>query len=145
MNNLYDAIQKFLADQIVVGMKIHNIHWFMVGEGFFPMHKQMDKFYDEAEERIDVVAERLLTIGAKPLGSLKANLERSTITELGDHNITAVEGVGHLVVDFNTLLQEALRIVELAEKENDPGTADHFTAISQDLGKTIWMMEAYLK
>ncbi|CAM4245717.1 Dps family protein [Erysipelothrix aquatica] len=145
MNNLYEAVSTFLADQIVVGMKIHNIHWFMVGEGFFPMHKQMDEFYDEAEERIDTVAERLLVIGSRPLGSYKAILDRTSIKELGDHDITAIEGIKHLIVDFETLNNQALRVIKLAEENDDPGTADHFTAISQDLGKSLWMMKSYIK
>ncbi|QIK69660.1 DNA starvation/stationary phase protection protein [Erysipelothrix sp. HDW6C] len=145
MNNLYEALNTFLADQVVVGMKIHNIHWFMKGQGFFPMHKQMDEFYEEAEERIDTVAERLLVIGDKPLGSLKAILDRTTIEELGEHEITAFDGVSKLIVDFESLNNLALHIIKLAEEDNDPGTADHFTSISQDLGKSLWMMKSYIK
>lgn len=144
MNNMYEAINTFLADQIVVSMKIHNIHWFMVGEGFFPMHQQMDVFYDEAQERIDEVAERLLIIGAKPIGNLKSVLERTGIKELDHDYLTAVEGVKHLIVDFEILNNQALHIIKIAEDVEDPGTADHFTSISQALGKALWMLKAYI-
>ncbi|AMC92924.1 DNA starvation/stationary phase protection protein [Erysipelothrix larvae] len=143
MNNLYEALNTFLADQTVLSMKIHNVHWYMVGEGFFPMHKEMDKLYDQAQENIDLVAERLLVLGAKPLGSLKEMLARTSVEELSDTHVNVVEGVQSLIADFDRLYNLALHIVKEAENVEDPGTADHFTAISQDLGKTLWMLKAY--
>lgn len=145
MNNLYEAINTFLADQTVAAMKIHNVHWFMVGNGFFPMHGLMDEFYEQAQERIDEVAERLLMIGDKPLGNLKSILERTTVVELGTDEMTAIEGMKHLLVDFELLANEARHIVKLSEEVEDVGTADCFTAILRDLEKTIWMLKAYTK
>ncbi|CAM4288870.1 DNA starvation/stationary phase protection protein [Erysipelothrix inopinata] len=145
MNSLYEEMNTFLADQLVLSMKIHNIHWFMKGQGFFPIHEKMDDYYDEAQERIDAVAERLLTIGAKPIGNLKEVTERSSIEELGNDYITAVDGFKKLIVDFEHMNQLALHIVKLAEELGDPGTADYFTGVSQDLGKDLWMMNAYIK
>lgn len=145
MNNLYEAIKAFLADQTVAAMKIHNVHWFMVGTGFFPMHGLMDEYYEEAQERIDEVAERLLMIGDKPLGNLKDILARTSIVELKTDDVTAVEGMNHLLVDFEILANHSRRIVGLAEDVKDVGTADCFTAILRDLEKTIWTLKAYTK
>lgn len=145
MNTLYEEMNTFLANQLVLGMKIHNIHWFMVGEGFFPMHEKMDELYDDAQERIDIVAERLLVIGAKPLGSLQAMLDRTTVKELGTDYIKAVDGVTKLVADTTQLHELAVRIVKIAEANDDVGTADIFTGFAVDLGKTLWMMRAYIR
>lgn len=145
MNNLYEAMKTYLADQTVAAMKIHNVHWFMVGEGFFPMHGLMDEYYEEAQERIDEVAERLLMIGDRPLGNLKSILERTSIVELGQEDMSAVEGMKHLLVDFEILANHARRIVKLSEEASDVGTADCFTAILRDLEKTIWTLKAYTK
>ncbi|MGY6080230.1 Dps family protein [Erysipelothrix rhusiopathiae] len=145
MNNLYEEMNVFLADQIVLGMKIHNIHWFLKGEGFFPVHEQMDTYYEGAEERIDEVAERLLTIGSKPVGNLAEVLKMTSIKELDQSWKTAKEGFEYLIVDFEHMNRSALRLVELAEAANDPGTADYFTAVSQDLGKNLWMFNAYIR
>lgn len=145
MNNLYEAMNTFLADQIVVSMKIHNIHWFMVGTGFFPMHEKLDEYYEEAQERIDDVAERLLVVGDKPLGSLAKVLDRTSIHELDENRVDAVEGIKKLIVDFEHLNQLALHIISLAEEDNDPGTADYFTGVSRDLGKDLWQLNAYIR
>lgn len=143
MNNLYEAMKTFLADQTVAAMKIHNVHWFMVGEGFFPMHGLMDEYYDQAQERIDEVAERLLMIGDKPLGSLAKILERTNIKELGTDKVSAVEGMKHLLVDFELLASASRELIKLSEEADDAGTADLFTAILRDLDKTVWMLKAY--
>ncbi len=145
VNNLYEEMNTFLADQIVLGMKIHNFHWFLKGDGFFPIHEKLDEYYEASEERIDEVAERLLTIGAKPLPNLQEVLDRSSIKELDDEWITAKEGFEKLIVDFEHMNQSALRLVKIAEEVEDPGTADYFTAVSQDLGKDLWMFNAYIR
>lgn len=145
MNNLYEAINVFLADQTVAAMKVHNVHWFMVGEGFFPMHGLMDDFYDDAQERIDEVAERLLMIGAKPIGNLAEMLEATSITELDDEFKTAKEGMDHLLVDFDILANQARHTIKLAEEEDDYGTADLFTSMLRDIEKTIWTLKAYIR
>ncbi len=144
MNNLYEAINQFLADQTVAAMKIHNVHWFMVGEGFFPMHGLMDDYYDDAQERIDEVAERLLMIGAKPIGNLAEMLEVSSIKELDDEYKTAKAGMEHLLVDFDILANQARYTIKLAEEESDFGTADLFTSMLRDIEKTIWTLKAYI-
>ena len=109
------------------------------------MHGLMDEYYEEAQERIDEVAERLLMIGDKPLGNLKDILARTSIVEMGTDDVTAVEGMKHLLVDFKILANHSRHIVSLSEDVDDVGTADCFTAILRDLEKTIWTLEAYIK
>ncbi|CAM3717529.1 Dps family protein [Erysipelothrix urinaevulpis] len=145
VNNLYEEMNTFLADQIVLGMKIHNFHWFIKGDGFFPIHEKLDEYYEASEERIDEIAERLLVIGAKPVPNLKEVLAKTSIKELDANWITAKEGFEKLIVDFEHMNQLALRLVKLAEAVEDPGTADYFTAVSQELGKNLWMFKAYIK
>ena len=62
METLYQKMLNFLANEIVLSMKIHNIHWFMQGTQFFPMHATMDGYYEASQVRIDQVAEQLLMV-----------------------------------------------------------------------------------
>lgn len=145
VNNLYEEMNLFLADQLVLAMKIHNIHWFLKGDHFFTIHREMDTLYEDAQERIDGVAERLLAIGAKPIGGLQEAIDLSSFNELDTTWKDANSGFEVLVVDFEQLNQVALKIISTAENVNDPGTADFFTAISEDLEKNLWMFKAFLR
>lgn len=145
MNNLYEEMNVFLADQVVLGMKVHNVHWFLKGKNFFTIHEKMDEYYEAIEARIDEVAERMLAIGAKPVANLSEILKMTSINELGQKEMTAEEGLTTLVVDYATVRNAALRLIELAEEANDPGTADYFTSVTQDIEKDLWMMNAFLK
>lgn len=145
INNLYEEMNTYLADEIVLGMKIHNFHWFLKGDGFFPIHAELDHFYEASQERVDEVAERILTIDAKPIPSLQAALDASSIEELGADWISAKEGFEKLIVDFEHMNRSAIRLVKLAEEVEDPATADYFTSVSAELGKNLWMFKSYIR
>lgn len=145
MSKLQEKMNVFLADQIVFGMKVHNIHWFLHGDKFFEIHEKMDEYYADIETCIDEVAERLLAIGGKPVPSVAKALELTSITELDETMKTAKEGLELLVVDYENIRENTLELIELAGEAGDPGTEDYFTSLSLDLDKTLWMIHAYLK
>lgn len=145
INNLYEEMNTFLADELVLGMKIHNFHWFIKGDGFFPIHEKLDEYYEASQERVDEVAERLLSIGAKPIPNLKTALEASSIEELDDAWLSAKEGFEKLIVDFEHMNRSAQRLVKIAEEVEDPATADYFTSVSAELGKNLWMFTSYIR
>ena len=145
MNNLYEEMNNFLADQLVLGMKIHNVHWYIKGYNFFTIHVKMDEFYGATQTRIDEVAERLLSIGGAPIGSLKEALERTSIKELADKAINDEALVEVLYTDFAQARTHAIRLIELADKAKDYGTADYFTGVLREYEKDLWMLGAFLR
>lgn len=142
--SLYNEMNIFLSDQIVLGMKIHNIHWYLKGSSFYTLHPKMDELYAEAEERVDEVAERLLAIGGAPLGSLKSVLAMTTITELEDKDIVGNKALEILIVDFVQVQKHVRNLISLANDLDDYGTGDYFTRVLQDYDKAIWMMKSYI-
>lgn len=144
MNNLYHAMNVYLADVTVLSQKVHNIHWNLKGNGFIPVHSELDKYYDELQEFIDESAERLLMIGDRPVGNLKAMLESTRLKELEDQDITDKEGFEVLIVDYNLLRDQALHIIGLCEDLKDPGSADLYTDMLRKIEKKLWIMNAYI-
>jgi len=144
LESLYQEMNIFIADQMVMSMKIHNVHWNLKGNSFFTLHPLMDQYYEEHIERIDAVAERLIAIGGQPVGSLKGSLDVTSIQELDDKKIGAEAMVNALIVDFTKMREQANRIIEMAEELKDYGTADYFTAEIQVYDKELWMLNSYL-
>lgn len=134
----------FLADVTVLSQKVHTIHWNLKGEDFIPIHGELDEFYDELQEFIDESAERLLMIGDRPVGNLKDMLAMTRLTELENDDIRSKEAFTALIGDYNLLRTQCLRIVELSEEGQDPGTADLFTDIIRKVEKKLWIMNSYI-
>ncbi len=78
---LITAVNKQVANWTILYEKLHNYHWFIKGHHFFTLHGKFEEFYDEAAGYIDELAERILSIGGKPIGTLKECLEIATIKE----------------------------------------------------------------
>lgn len=143
MNQLHPLMNQQLANWTVLYTKLHNYHWYVKGAHFFTLHEQFEEYYNEAASNIDEIAERLLTIGGKPVATLKETLEVATIKEATGAE-DANEMVKILAQDFTTLCEEIEQLMEAADGANDEATADLFLGIKGTLEKHIWMLNAFL-
>ena len=72
----------YLSDLAVLNVKLHNLHWNVVGPQFVQLHEFTEKAYDRAFEDYDTVAELLKMRGESPLVTLKDYLANTTLSEL---------------------------------------------------------------
>ncbi|WP_416148507.1 Dps family protein [Salipaludibacillus sp. HK11] len=132
-----------LSNWNVLNTKLHNFHWYVKGENFFTLHEKFEEFYNEAATTIDDIAERILTIGGKPVATLKEYLESSSINE-ANGNETAKEMVNALAEDFTTLSKESYELIQVAEENGDDATGDMFIALKSSIEQHTWMLNAFL-
>lgn len=140
---LIQVVNKQVANWMVLYVKLHHYHWYVKGHHFFTLHEKFEEFYNEANEHIDELAERLLSIGGSPISTLKECLENASIKE-AKGNETEEEMVRETIADFQTLISELQSGMEIAEKADDQGTIDMFLSILSSLQKHVWMLNAYL-
>ena len=145
MANYIDKMNVFLANQMVFNMKLHNLHWYIQGHGFFTLHTQFEKLYDEANAILDEVAERLLQLNHQPVSTLKGALALADIQERESGPISSKESIEILLKDYEKLAGDAQKIITLAQQAGDDGTTDQFTAYLRAYSKLVWMLQAYLK
>ena len=62
---LEKKLNLYLANQLVDYVKKHNLHWNLKGSNFFALHAKLEELYDEANDILDEVAERILCTGRK--------------------------------------------------------------------------------
>ncbi|MGL5382045.1 MAG: Dps family protein [Culicoidibacterales bacterium] len=136
-------MNNFLANLNVMYVKLHNLHWNVTGMGFFEIHVKLEELYTDITLDLDEVAERILTIGHKPLASLKEYLQVATISEIASQNIKATAAIQVAIADYVILLQQSQAILALAEEANDLGTQDLMGGLISKYEKTLWMLEAY--
>lgn len=141
---LMDELNMQLANWNVLYTKLHNYHWYVTGSDFFTLHVKFEELYTEASGYVDEIAERILTIGGRPLATLQEYLAHSSLDEATSSEKTT-EMVQSLVKDYNLVVSESKEVIVGAEELNDDVTVDLFTGISVALEKHVWMLGSYLK
>ena len=143
--NTQKILNQTLADLSQFAAIIHQVHWYVRGENFYGVHELMDKFLDEANEAVDEVAERLITIGGAPYSSLKEFAENSKLeTAKGDYSVSIESHIKTLISGYKYLAKLYREGIEVSDKEGDAVTADLFTGLLSSTEKTLWMLNATL-
>lgn len=140
---LQNTLNVQVANWSVLYTKLHRFHWFVKGPMFFTLHAKFEELYNEAAMAVDQIAERLLTIGGQPIATMKEFLDVATIADSGSET-KANEMVSTLVQDYQTIKEELKELVDLAEEQNDQGTADLALGLIEQIQLHIWMLTAYL-
>jgi starvation-inducible DNA-binding protein len=142
-----EVLSKILNRQVanfnVLYVKLHHYHWYVKGPHFFELHEKFEQLYDELTQHMDDVAERLLTIGGKPLSTMRDFLQETTLKEAAG-NERAEQMVQAVHDDLSQIACELKEGMKQAEDENDYATADLLLGIQSSLEKHIWMYRAFL-
>ncbi len=138
-------LNQYLADLQVLYTKVQNYHWNLEGMNFFALHGKFEELYDQINEEIDEVAERILTLGQRPLGTLKDFVATAKIEEAKNAPIDGKTAVQNVLADFEYVIRQLRDGVAVAEENNDAGTADMLTSSMAGYEKTCWMLRVSLK
>lgn len=142
--SLEKELNVYLANQSVLHTKLHNLHWYVSGEGFFTIHLKLEELYTAMATEMDVVAELLLSSGFKPVASLKEQLEITTIEELCDAKVGSRDAMKIVLDDYTKMKELAKGIIALAEKEHKQAVVDLMSSYVGTFEKELWMLNAYL-
>lgn len=138
------GLSKVLADSYMVYLKTHNYHWNVTGEHFHSLHEQFEQQYTELAEAVDVIAERIRSLGHRAPGSFREFDELTTIKEDTDQP-KAMEMVRRLAVDNETILRTARDVFPACEEASDEATIDLLTHRLDVHSKTAWMLRSHLE
>jgi starvation-inducible DNA-binding protein len=141
---IIDRLKKHTADNLVLWVKFHNLHWNLRGRQFKAVHEMTEAYYDELAEDYDAIAERLVQLKAVPPVTLAESLSLSSFPELSKSSF-AVEDVLRLVKeDFEQLLSQYRETRKLAADAGDSTTEAFFVDAVARLEKQLWMLDASL-
>lgn len=136
-------LNDLLANYHIYYQNLRGFHWNIKGVHFFSLHAKFEELYTAALDKIDLIAERILTIGYTPLHTFSQYLERSTVKEAV--NVTGdKETVSATRDNISTILEIEREIMKMASESGDEGTLG---LISEDVNqneKTYWMLSAFL-
>lgn len=105
------------------------------------MHSKYEELYNDAAEKVDEVAERILQLGATPESRFSNYLKVSEIKEAGTVSC-AMEGLDLLLSTYKTIIAREREIIELATDAKDDTTVSLISDFLKDQEKTVWMLAA---
>ncbi|MFT5941433.1 MAG: starvation-inducible DNA-binding protein [Sediminicola sp.] len=122
---------------------LRGIHWNIKGKRFFDLHVKFEELYTDANLKVDLVAERILTLGGVPLHTFEDYISNSKVPV--GKNISEDEAAIRLVVDsLKELLVIERKILTASDDANDEGTNSMMSDFITEQEKILWMMKAWL-
>ncbi len=133
----------FLADTYTLYLKTHNFHWNVTGPMFQTLHLMFETQYNELWTAVDLIAERIRSLGEFAPGTYTDFAKLSSIEEtVGVPKATDM--VRQLVEGHEAVVRTARSLFPVVEKGGDEATADLLTQRIQLHEKTAWMLRSLL-
>jgi len=137
-------LNTLLADYQIHYMNLRGMHWNVKGSNFFLLHEKFEELYTEANETIDEIAERILTLEQQPLHTFEDYLENKTIRSIKEVTDGAT-GISLIIDNLNELLIQEREIIALSSDNDDEGTAALVSDLISGQEKLIWMLKSCLR
>ncbi|WP_372753165.1 Dps family protein [Mariniflexile sp.] len=136
-------LNNLLANFQVYYQNLRGIHWNIKGKRFFDLHVKFEELYTDANMKVDLIAERVLTLGETPLHTFKDYIDNAQVPV--GKNISQDEKAVTLIVDsLSELLKIERAILDKAGDASDEGTNSMMSDFITEQEKTVWMMKAWL-
>lgn len=144
-SKMIDLLGARLADAIDLQTQCKQAHWNVKGPKFFSLHQLFDQINEDAEEYVDLIAERAIQLGGQVEGTARVVARRSTLPEYPERITSGTDHVRALSTVLGTFGRSARAAIQTADQGGDANTADIFTEISRGVDKWLWMVEAHLQ
>ncbi len=119
-----DNLNQVLADTITLRDLYKKHHWQVSGPTFYQLHLLFDKHFNEQNELVDMIAERIMMLGGVSI-AMSADVAEMTMVPRPPKGREEVPvQVSRLVHAHEIVLQEARAMARKAAEDGDDGTND---------------------
>ncbi|CUU05721.1 starvation-inducible DNA-binding protein [Candidatus Thermokryptus mobilis] len=145
LEGVIKILSTLLADEYVLYTKARNYHWNVVGPQFNELHKFFQSIYEELNEHIDDIAERIRSLGGWSVATLSEFLQLTRLKEHPGEYPDARKMIENLLNDYEAVIRTLREdIVKVGDEYKDLGTADFLTELMEKHEKTAWMLRSFL-
>jgi starvation-inducible DNA-binding protein len=117
-------LNQLLADTITVRDLYKKHHWQVSGPTFYQLHLLFDKHFNEQNELVDLVAERIMLLGGVSV-AISADVAEMTLVPRPPKGREEVPvQISRLLHAHEIILKEARTMARQAAQEGDDGTND---------------------
>ena len=117
-------LNAILADTTILYALYKKHHWLVAGPTFYQLHLLFDKHAEEQLELIDLIAERIQSLGGIAVGDPRHAAELTTIPRPPDGAEEVPVMIGRLLDAHETIIEKVRKALDATEKSKDLGTND---------------------
>lgn len=136
------GLQQLLADFQLYYTNLRGFHWEIKGHGFFTLHSKFEELYDDAAEKVDEIAERILQLGGVPANKFSEYLKIAQVEEVSGVTCGR-EAVENILNTISLLIKEERELLEVASGINDESTVSLLSDYLKEQEKLVWMLVAF--
>ena len=142
VSSVVASLQQLLADFQVYYTNLRGFHWNIKGHGFFVLHSKFEDLYNDAAEKVDELAERVLMLGGTPANKFSEYLKVAKVKEV-DGVSNADEALSNILETYSYMIAEERKLLSLASEVNDEVTVALMSDYLKEQEKMVWMLVAY--
>jgi starvation-inducible DNA-binding protein len=117
-------LNQILADTTILYALYKKHHWLVAGPTFYQLHLLFDKHAQEQLELIDLIAERIQSLGGIAVGDPRHAAELTTIPRPPDGAEEVPVMIDRLLDAHETIIEKVRTAIDKTEKSKDMGTND---------------------
>lgn len=119
-----ELVNAVLADSMILYALYKKHHWLVAGPTFYQLHLLFDKHAEEQAELIDLLAERVQSLGGIAIGDPRQAAEVTAIERPPDGAEDVPAMLVRLLDAHETVIGRIRKAIEATERSKDWGTND---------------------
>jgi len=138
-------LNAILADSMILYALYKKHHWLVAGPTFYQLHLLFDKHAEEQQALIDLLAERVQSLGGIAVGDPRHAAELTTI-ERPPNGAEEVPAMIHRLLDAHqTVIEKVRDAIERTDRSKDWGTNDLLMSdVLRRHELQVWFVSAHL-
>jgi starvation-inducible DNA-binding protein len=140
-----ENLNQVLADTITLRDLYKKHHWQVAGPTFHQLHLLFDKHYEEQNDLVDMIAERIQMLGGVSLAMAPDVAETTIIPRAPKGREEVPVQVSRLLHAHEILLEEARSMARQAASAGDDGTNDLLVSdVIRGNEKQVWFLSEHV-
>lgn len=140
-----EALNQVLVDTMVLRDMYKKHHWQVTGHTFFQLHLLFDKHFDAQIKLIDLIGERIQTLGGIALAMPQDVAERTRIERAPRDREQVPVQISRLIDAHTIVIEEARATARIATKNGDDATNNLLASdFLPEQEKEVWFLSAHL-
>lgn len=135
-------LNEYLSNLAVLNVKMHNLHWNVVGEQFVQIHAYTESLYDDFFKKFDEVAELIKFRNEKPIVTIANYLKNASIKEEDKDKFSTCDVIEIIKCDLTKMRDLATSIRNAADEDGDFVLVSEFEGHIAGYTKQLWVIGA---
>ena len=143
-DTMMSLLNQQLANTFDLFSQTKQAHWNVKGMHFIALHQLFDVLAGNRLSDVDMIAERITTLGGYANGTVRMAAHHSALPEFPE-TITLDKQVVEVLAEHYAQYAAAIRdAIAVALEHGDQDTADLLIEVSRQVDKDLWFLDAHI-